>query len=859
MGITGFFSSLLSFNKNITNNNKILCDEFYIDFNAVICIVTKNLETELNYLLYEIIIFLDNKNNKIDEKAQNIANKYNFSTESISINKFKNYFTQCTIFNIALKNIIEYINYILYISVDTEKIKKIFISIDGIPQMSKLVEQKRRKYTSYLISKISKNIFNEYKNKNMLSNIKTLYEENKLAYDKNKFINWSTFMDDINKLLTSIEFDQLIKAQCPNINEIVLTLGMIPGEGEKKIINHIIKNSNVDKKNYVVFSPDSDLIILALIGLNVLSDDSNFNIIRHNNNNNSYDYIDVKQIGTNIYEYIKDNKNYIDNNYEKIDFDRKMILNDVSFIFSMFGNDFIPKIQSLDVRNDIETLLLAYGKTIRISKSYIIEHCSYKYKYKINYKVLHQFIKMLRDIEYLLMKETYLRTTYKNYNYVKKQLNCKLLFESLKLYVYNANYLFDCLRDIYYEKIEKNINDVDFELFLKDKLDESYVTTDISFVRNYLNIECDYEYENINYNDFTDDIVIDKFLENIKKIFSGTNGIHELVKGKLKLVPYEKIIGNYHEKIIQQNKIHPQMIICDYDREIYCLQKKIGKYNELFNGIEMNTYNYDRNKYNNIGEVKLRLRTDSKDFKYYGNYELLFKENESIRVKDYYKNFFGSFSFKDTNKNNHNKLDIKSITKEYIKGLFWTFDYYFNNNDLEENLNTVSTWSYPYNKAPFLVQIEYFLRRMLYNNDNNNKYKNKNYYNKNYNNKNYNNKNYNNKNYNKNTNINSLFRDIFENQISRKLYLTKLEQYLYVTPNPDIFVKSSMIMEKYIKIIDKNPDIFPNLDQMINDFENTNNNKLNECWRTSILNKCNLLTIKHVSFNDFIKIFSNIE
>ena len=53
------------------------------------------------------------------------------------------------------------------------------------------------------------------------------------------------------------------------------------------------------------------------------------------------------------------------------------------------------------------------------------------------------------------------------------------------------------------------------------------------------------------------------------------------------------------------------------------------------------------------------------------------------------------------------KLNIKTIQERhkvvhsYITGIFWSFDFYFNKNNLN-NKSYISTWAYEYDSSPFI-------------------------------------------------------------------------------------------------------------------------------------------------------------
>ena len=157
MGIENFFNTITK-NKIISDslliNDKIMCDYLYIDFNSIIYIVSDILESEINYYLYSIII------NKKDDKCINIEKKYNINFNTID--EFKEYFTQNKVGDLVKNYIYSYIENLIFNIVIPDNLKELYISIDGTPTMSKIVEQKKRRHMNYIISTFKEEIYEKY-------------------------------------------------------------------------------------------------------------------------------------------------------------------------------------------------------------------------------------------------------------------------------------------------------------------------------------------------------------------------------------------------------------------------------------------------------------------------------------------------------------------------------------------------------------------------------------------------------------------------------------------------------------------------------------------------------------------------
>ena len=94
----------------------------------------------------------------------------------------------------------------------------------------------------------------------------------------------------------------------------------------------------------------------------------NISIIRHNQQEDNYDFIDIDKLSNNIVSYIDTSKSK--SSPEK--YNKYNILCDISFILSVFGNDFYTKIESINVKQDFEDLINAYVKLIE-NKKYLID------------------------------------------------------------------------------------------------------------------------------------------------------------------------------------------------------------------------------------------------------------------------------------------------------------------------------------------------------------------------------------------------------------------------------------------------------------------------------------------------------
>jgi hypothetical protein len=215
-----------------------------------------------------------------------------------------------------------------------------------------------------MMSKISGLLKEKYKNN--LNNSKfyyaNLYNEYeflnlKFSFDKNLISPCTDFMVDFIKELKKQKFGIGKEIVISDFNE--------KGEGEKKIIIHIKKNCKIGKDNIIIYSPDADMIIMSMIL------DHSIWILRHEQADSTDSIINIENI--------------------KKEFNP---CSEVAYIFSVFGDDFIPKIEWINVTKDIGMILSEYKKmNIRI-----IENG------EINFENLQKFFSQIKKFERPFMK-----------------------------------------------------------------------------------------------------------------------------------------------------------------------------------------------------------------------------------------------------------------------------------------------------------------------------------------------------------------------------------------------------------------------------------------------------------------------
>lgn len=823
MGIEKFFNSLVkneiiqTDNLLITKNN-IVVDYIYIDFNSILYKIAMTIENTLNKLFYELLI------GNVTQDSLKIASKWNYDTKLFNLNHFKNYFNEKYIDLVFIDFVKEDLEFITEKLIDGDKIKYIFISMDGVPNMAKIIEQKKRRYMGYILNESKKEIY--INNTHKMDELRKIYEINKIKFSRGKILGFHEFMLKISSSLKSDNFVENLKKKHKQLKEYVFSGSNIPGEGEKKIMEDILSKNM--KGNYAIYSPDADLIILSSIVLNKLNNNSYMHILRFDQQGFRYDIIDIITLNNNIYNYINDRiTSELHNVVQK-----NNIINDIMFIFTMFGNDFIHKIESIDARKDFEILLNTYANYIIKKKSYIIENNKNdNSSWNINYENIKTYIQLLSEKEKDLLNDVYLLRQYKNYNHLKKQYYNIFWFDTLHKtlihYTSMANIIFKIIKkweikfnnkkynylnsnknssfkkEINHDKLAnyinkqntyiktkltKYVNNIDDSIIRKnndEKEENKYVH---QFIKIFLIIELNVDLEK---NGINDNNLYYNFIDILKKEIFKYNGkkIYAHLSPNLYLDEYKYTTKDkYHSKKIQETMISDKMKITDYDNEIYAFEFMLDKYKNKLNAVN-----------DLIGTVHL---------KYVNNKYVYSYDNINKYHNNYYESYFGK------------KYNIDDISEKYFEGICWVFDFYFIKNDQKFNFDNVSSWFYEYRRSPMLTDISKYLNKKT------------------------------------KSDLTVIHANTINKNIKRNDFFNPLEHYLYVTPKNSINYKKD---DSLNKIIENNQNVFPDLEKivtMIMKIDKTTNgynpNIPIDCRRASYFSKCTLQSIKDISYTEFV-------
>ena len=265
-----------------------------------------------------------------------------------------------------------------------------FIAIDGVAPFSKMNQQRERRYKSFLNKGIDDQVRNE-----MGMDIPNFWDTNAISPG-------TKFMTDLyHRIIKEINENNLMDTN-NTTTKIIFSSANDPGEGEHKILKYIRENfSNNDdggggsgNDNIIVYGLDADLIMLSMSSgksnIYLLREALAFNkIIKDKFLLLDIDYLKYALILTlreNIIEY--------DSCYTIKDVNR--IIDDYIFLCYFLGNDFLPHMPGISLKDGGHELLLNTYISILVNyQEYLVD----KSKMRINNTFLFSFINKLTSKE----------------------------------------------------------------------------------------------------------------------------------------------------------------------------------------------------------------------------------------------------------------------------------------------------------------------------------------------------------------------------------------------------------------------------------------------------------------------------
>ena len=345
MGVPGLFSHLRKYNKKNDVQSTIKSHlpnpsepiNLYLDFNGAIYQALKTeIKTEETFILH-ILEYLDNLVKLFSSAPVFDENMTNTTEPSIDLEQeHQDYKDACS----GQTNS----------SAAKQKITKLFIAIDGVPPRAKMEQQRQRRFHSICRKQKTAAIDSRYGDQ---------YDNSKqnTHIDTNMITPGTVFME---KLRSAIR--QHIDTQSEYRDmEVIFNDWSNPGEGEHKIFEHLSTTPPQQVTKTIVYGLDGDLIMLSLASRvpNIFLIREAYEYGQYSFEHEGYPYLflDVDCLKSSL--VIETARKRIGSTAHMPDHHLLRFIDDYVVLMMLLGNDFMPKIHWISIKNNGHDILLS--------------------------------------------------------------------------------------------------------------------------------------------------------------------------------------------------------------------------------------------------------------------------------------------------------------------------------------------------------------------------------------------------------------------------------------------------------------------------------------------------------------------
>ncbi len=625
MGVERFFSSLKRDYNFIHNIKRVECEHFFIDFNSIVHVTS------------QFLLEREKKNPKITKEE--------FETKLI-------------------ENVGKYIEDLIDNNLDKNKLLTITICVDGVPTMSKIYEQKKRRYMGEILSKMN----------SMPSTF---------SWSRNNISPGTDFMNNLMEYLNSSIFEEKIKKLCVNLKHLNVSDINQMGEGEIKIMHYIdvlIKKPDYRRDKIVVYSPDSDVIILLLLKS---IEDLDIFMLRYDQQLSTdeqpiYSLIDINHFKNILFELIQSKVE------KKLDI--KNVIRDLVYILTVFGDDFLPKLETLRVNTDIKLILEHYTVNL-IKYGYIIN--SNINSNNINTENFLQFLTMLEKKEEYFLRRNARYHVISNINRIISDIIGHKM-NILREYIVNYLWKFCYLNKPAFIKISP-VNAC-------NQIDESIL---IEFMNNKepeVNKEKLEQFSKLNMKDI--DTKGNLWNNMIKIIEEYYIEILQIINSKK--MKDEKIYSNEVFYVLSlPNQLLKDIILYFY--KTYEMPITIGLKTEEPKILINKFYSTSMPHANRLDKIPVHERELYKIEHKLDKYFKILNPQDKFYYDIYFTGSSSEINYNKYYSMHFNNISRNEIVKDYLSGLNWVFNYYYKCKPDYSNIDL--TWYYLYGRSPLLRDI----------------------------------------------------------------------------------------------------------------------------------------------------------
>lgn len=237
--------------------------------------------------------------------------------------------------------------------------KGIYVYIDGSAPLGKMWQQRKRRFN---------------KENEMMAEIKNRYSqaETNESIDFNMISPGTEFMTTMNSVT-----EEYLKGVSSELGiDYIFSGSNVPGEGEHKIM-HNIRTCRSKSDKIAVYGLDSDLIVLCLLSgvhdIVLFREVIEFDGTTSETIHGKFLYLLIDELKKCIHENISSEMSSDELSISQTN-DESRIVNDFLFLTFFLGNDFVPALPDLRIRDGgIENMISSYCSVKHIRDDYLID------------------------------------------------------------------------------------------------------------------------------------------------------------------------------------------------------------------------------------------------------------------------------------------------------------------------------------------------------------------------------------------------------------------------------------------------------------------------------------------------------
>ena len=690
MGVTGFMSTIINHPaaKSAIDESVPIIDLLMIDYNANIHVVLHKTITELNDALYYsyhspsvwhmLIGTVDksvpiSKSQPVTNPADTISLYNQLYQTGTTYDEILQSLTPDKITKIISQQVINYTRDLIN-SLNKGQLKKVFISLDGIPSAAKMKEQRNRRYVGTHINNIVRDVTEKYKLKNT-----NIFQIDIYKY-RSEICTGTEFMINIQQALFLLDMGLDIEISTVYIKE----------EGEKKIIHAL--NEEITYNNICIMSPDSDMLILsALSKIHNSCEQKQIYNFRIDYQRDIYQFIDLNKL-------INSLMSYYSATVAPYTVSKTNIL-DFLFMLFVFGNDFLPRLEPLDISQNFdfvcEICLKLSSDNIHLTTSD-----------GLNYTYVMKFFDQINQQIVPLSVNKFMHQTYNNYYKICQQISLTEEYLATTLHniglkpitvdYCNYNNQAKILSDAYYKfcnfyqnnivdkrNISRLYND------MHSNLADSYLLLVLPRILKFPGSEL-ISTDGVNLNTMGNTtgslsrVFFEKFIE-----YSNSTNNFSLIKFRIRLMPRTWDSNGFNQNRPlnpQQNRpLNPQQ-----NRSFNPHQNRTPHQNNQSNPHQNNLSAY----VNEMEKINMSLEPYRSIFRV-SNIDLMSYNIVTNKITDQRMSYYDTYV-----KNNMSRHDINTMVLNYLTGIEWLYHYYVMGKKMDW-----ANWYYNQSQPPLIDNI----------------------------------------------------------------------------------------------------------------------------------------------------------